>query len=34
MDGSLRKGNRWIHDYRVEEDQVAFFEKMPDDTKF
>ncbi|XP_076259597.1 myogenesis-regulating glycosidase isoform X2 [Rhynchophorus ferrugineus] len=34
IDGSLRKGNRWIHDYRVEEDQVAFFEKMPDDTKF
>ncbi|XP_030756966.1 myogenesis-regulating glycosidase [Sitophilus oryzae] len=34
IDGSLRKGSRWIHDYRVEEDQVAFFEKMPDDTKF
>ncbi|KAL1509393.1 hypothetical protein ABEB36_004142 [Hypothenemus hampei] len=34
IDGSLRKGNRWIHDYRVEEDQVAFFEKMPNDTRF
>lgn len=34
IDGSLRKGSRWIHDYRVEEDQVAYFEKMPDDTRF
>ncbi|CAH1135129.1 unnamed protein product [Ceutorhynchus assimilis] len=33
IDGSLRKGSRWIHDYRVE-DQVAYFEKMPDDTRF
>lgn len=34
IDGSLRKGSRWIHDYRVAEDQVAFFVKMPDDTRF
>ncbi|KAF2901313.1 hypothetical protein ILUMI_04874 [Ignelater luminosus] len=34
IDGSLRKGSRWIHDYRVEEDQVAYFEKMPDNTRF
>ncbi|KRT82076.1 glycoside hydrolase, partial [Oryctes borbonicus] len=34
IDGSLRKGNRWIHDYRVEQDQVAYFIKMPDDTRF
>ncbi|XP_057651254.1 myogenesis-regulating glycosidase [Diorhabda carinulata] len=33
IDGSLRKGNRWIHDYRVE-DNVAYFERMPDDTRF
>ncbi|XP_050303978.1 myogenesis-regulating glycosidase isoform X2 [Anthonomus grandis grandis] len=34
IDGSLRKGSRWIHDYRVEDNQVAYFEKMPDDTRF
>lgn len=34
IDGSLRKGSRWIHDYRVEEDNVAYFERMPDDTRF
>ncbi|XP_019763989.1 myogenesis-regulating glycosidase isoform X2 [Dendroctonus ponderosae] len=34
IDGSLRKGSRWIHDYRVEEGKVAYFEKMPDDTRF
>lgn len=34
IDGSLRKGSRWIHNYAVGEDQVAFFEKMPDDTRF
>lgn len=33
IDGSLRKGSRWIHDYRVEEDQVAYFKKMPDNTR-
>lgn len=31
---SLRKGSRWIHDYRVPEDQVAYFLKMPDNTRF
>lgn len=34
IDGSLRKGSRFIHDYRVDEDEIAFFEKMPDDTRF
>ncbi|XP_018320053.1 myogenesis-regulating glycosidase isoform X2 [Agrilus planipennis] len=34
IDGSLRKGNRWIHDYVVEEQQIAYFERMPDNTRF
>lgn len=34
IDGSLRKGNRWMHDYKVEEDQVAYFLRMPDNTRF
>lgn len=34
VDGSLRKGHRWIHNYRVPEDKVAYFVKMPDNTKF
>ncbi|KAG5886009.1 hypothetical protein JTB14_018426 [Gonioctena quinquepunctata] len=34
IDGSLRKGSRWIHDYHVDLDDVAYFERMPDDTRF
>lgn len=34
IDGSLRKGNRWIHNYRVEQNKVAYFVKMPDNTRF
>ncbi|XP_012268655.2 myogenesis-regulating glycosidase isoform X2 [Athalia rosae] len=34
IDGSLRKGSRWIHNYRVSEDKVAYFVKMPDNTRF
>ncbi|KAF5289192.1 hypothetical protein FQR65_LT00078 [Abscondita terminalis] len=34
IDGSLRKGSRWIHDYKVEDNQVAYFERMPDNTRF
>jgi myogenesis-regulating glycosidase len=34
IDGSLRKGSRWIHNYRVPLDKVAFFVKMPDNTRF
>ncbi|PNF28508.1 hypothetical protein B7P43_G14787 [Cryptotermes secundus] len=34
IDGSLRKGNRWLHSYAVPEDKVAYFIKMPDDTRF
>ncbi|XP_044756321.1 myogenesis-regulating glycosidase isoform X2 [Coccinella septempunctata] len=33
IDGSFRKGSRWIHNYKVEEDQIAYFEKMPDNTR-
>nr|XP_022900826.1 uncharacterized family 31 glucosidase KIAA1161 isoform X2 [Onthophagus taurus] len=33
IDSSKRKGNRWIHDYKVEEDKIAYFRKMPDDTR-
>ncbi|XP_016768463.1 uncharacterized protein LOC726210 isoform X2 [Apis mellifera] len=34
IDGSLRKGSRWIHNYRVAEDKVAYFVKIPDNTRF
>ncbi|XP_043284957.1 uncharacterized protein [Venturia canescens] len=34
IDGSLRKGSRWIHNYRVTEDKIAYFVKMPDNTRF
>ncbi|XP_053693350.1 myogenesis-regulating glycosidase [Sabethes cyaneus] len=34
IDGSLRKGNRWIHNYHVPRDKVAYFVKMPDNTRF
>lgn len=34
VDGSMRKGSRWIHNYRVPEEKIAYFVKMPDDTKF
>ncbi|XP_076644514.1 myogenesis-regulating glycosidase isoform X2 [Halictus rubicundus] len=34
IDGSLRKGSRWIHNYRVADDNVAYFVKMPDNTRF
>ncbi len=34
IDGSLRKGSRWLHHYRASLNQVAFFMKMPDNTRF
>ncbi|XP_046432463.1 myogenesis-regulating glycosidase [Neodiprion fabricii] len=34
IDGTLKKGSRWIHNYRVAEDKVAYFVKMPDNTRF
>nr|CAD7594626.1 unnamed protein product [Timema genevievae] len=34
IDGSLRKGSRWLHSYRVPQDKVAHFIKMPDNTRF
>ncbi|XP_035447443.2 myogenesis-regulating glycosidase isoform X2 [Spodoptera frugiperda] len=34
IDGSLRKGNRWMHEYRVPIDKVAYFVRKPDDMRF
>lgn len=34
IDGSLRKGSRWIHMYKVPLDKIAYFVKMPDNTRF
>ncbi|XP_058061827.1 SITS-binding protein isoform X1 [Anopheles bellator] len=34
IDESLRKGSRWIHNYNVPQNKVAFFIKMPDNTRF
>lgn len=34
LNGDMRKGSRWVHDYRAEVDQVPFFIKMPDNTRF
>ncbi|XP_014249264.1 myogenesis-regulating glycosidase isoform X3 [Cimex lectularius] len=34
IDGSLRKGSRWLHSYKVPGDKIAYFVKMPDNTRF
>ncbi|RZF49272.1 hypothetical protein LSTR_LSTR002893 [Laodelphax striatellus] len=34
IDGSLRKGSRWIHNYKVPLEKIAYFLKMPDNTRF
>ncbi|KAJ8688564.1 hypothetical protein QAD02_024359 [Eretmocerus hayati] len=34
IDKSLRKGSRWIHNYRVAQNEIAYFVKMPDDMRF
>lgn len=34
IDGSLRKGSRWIHSYKVSLDKIAYFTKLPDNTRF
>ncbi|GLH02111.1 Uncharacterized protein GBIM_08152 [Gryllus bimaculatus] len=34
IDGSLMKGSRWLHHHPVEEDKIAYFVRMPDDTRF
>ncbi|XP_045775611.1 myogenesis-regulating glycosidase isoform X2 [Maniola jurtina] len=34
IDGSLRKGNRWMHEYKVPVDRVAYFLRKPDDLRF
>lgn len=32
--GNMRKGNRWLHNLKVDEDEIAYFERMPDDIKY
>lgn len=34
IDGSLRKGNRWMHEYKVPLERVAYFIRKPDDMRF
>ncbi|XP_073978465.1 myogenesis-regulating glycosidase isoform X2 [Rhodnius prolixus] len=34
IDSSLRKGSRWLHSYKVPGDKIAYFLKMPDNTRF
>ncbi|XP_046687461.1 myogenesis-regulating glycosidase-like [Homalodisca vitripennis] len=34
IDGSLRKGSRWIHSYKIPLEKIAYFLKMPDNTRF
>ncbi|XP_065224802.1 myogenesis-regulating glycosidase isoform X2 [Planococcus citri] len=34
IDGSLRKGSRWLHHYRASLNQVPYFIRMPDNTRF
>ncbi|CAH2049651.1 unnamed protein product, partial [Iphiclides podalirius] len=34
IDGSLRKGNRWMHEYHVPLHRVAYFLRKPDDMRF
>ncbi|XP_037874390.2 myogenesis-regulating glycosidase isoform X5 [Bombyx mori] len=34
IDNSLRKGNRWMHEYKVPVDKVAYFIRRPDDLRF
>lgn len=34
IDGRLHKGSRWLHRYRVQLHQVAYFVQMPNNTRF
>lgn len=34
IDGSLRKGSRWLHNYNVPKEKIAYFVKLPDNTRF
>lgn len=34
IQGSLRKGSRWLHSYKVNINKIAYFIKMPDNTRF
>ncbi|XP_050442657.1 myogenesis-regulating glycosidase isoform X2 [Adelges cooleyi] len=34
IEGSLRKGSRWIHNYKIPLEKIAYFVKMPNNTRF
>lgn len=34
IEGNLRKGSRWLHSYKVNINKIAYFIKMPDNTRF
>lgn len=34
IDGSLRKGSRWLHHHQASLYQVAYFIRMPNNTRF
>ncbi|VVC41171.1 Hypothetical protein CINCED_3A003311 [Cinara cedri] len=34
IEGSLRKGSRWIHNYKIPLTKIAYFIKMPNNTRF
>ncbi|XP_067010268.2 myogenesis-regulating glycosidase isoform X2 [Anabrus simplex] len=34
IDGNLRKGSRWLHHHMVPLDKIAYFVRMPDNTRF
>ncbi|XP_050525580.1 myogenesis-regulating glycosidase [Daktulosphaira vitifoliae] len=34
IEGSLRKGSRWIHNYKIPLEKIAYFLKMPNNTRF
>jgi len=34
IDGSLRKGGRWIHHHKAQINQIAYFVRMPDGTRW
>ncbi|XP_061720151.1 myogenesis-regulating glycosidase isoform X1 [Cydia pomonella] len=34
IDGSMRKGSRWMHEYRVPINRVAYFKRLPSDLRF
>uniref|UniRef100_T1GUZ5 Glycoside hydrolase family 31 N-terminal domain-containing protein n=1 Tax=Megaselia scalaris TaxID=36166 RepID=T1GUZ5_MEGSC len=34
IDGTIRKGNIWLHQYKVPKEKIAYFVKMPNNTRF